>query len=248
MKYRTVIGETKIEQEQVNLGKRTWPEFMQHDSIVKNHWSNLYEDFLDFQFALYSENGIVGVGNSIPINWEDDFNSLPTRGLDWAIEKASNDLKNGLIPNLLIGVQILINPDLRSKGLSYEFLDIMKQIGKSHGINQIALPVRPTQKHLYPLIPMRDYILWTNKKGESFDSWIRVHIKAGGKIVSICSESMTIKGTVNEWQDWTGLSFQSSGLYTLEDALCPININLDTNIGEYIEPNVWIIHSISLVN
>ena len=119
----------------------------------------------------------------------------------------------------------------------------MKHIARTSGIEYLALPVRPTQKHLYPLVPMEEYILWTNENGESFDPWIRVHIKAGGMIASVCSESMAIRGKINEWEDWTGLSFQSSGLYTIGEALSPVNFDLEADIGEYIEPNVWIIHS-----
>lgn len=243
MKYKTIIGDKSIEREQTELGKKAWPEFMQHDSIVEKYWTSLYNDFLEFQFAAFSVNGIAGVGNSLPIYWEGDFKKLPIRGLDWAMEQAVVDNKNKMTPNVLVGVQILINPDLRNKGLSYEFLELMKRVARTQGIEHIALPARPTQKHLYPLIPMEEYITWTNQKGEPFDSWIRVHIKAGGKIMSICSESMTIQGDINEWHDWTGLNFQSSGLYTVEKALCPINIDLNKNIGKYIEPNLWIVHS-----
>lgn len=56
-------------------------------------------------------------------------------------------------------------------------------------------------------------------------------------------ESMTIQGKVNEWQDWTGLCFQSSGLYIIENALSPVYIDFEDDFGEYIEPNVWVIHS-----
>ena len=55
---------------------------------------------------------------------------------------------------------------------------------------------------------------------------------------------MAIQGRINEWEDWTGLCFQSSGLYTIEEALSPVYIDLEEDLGEYIEPNVWIIHSI----
>lgn len=243
MNYRTIIGDRKIELEQVNMGKKAWPEFMQHDAIVGKYWPNLYSDFLDYQFAVKSENALVGVGNSIPVYWTGDFSKLPAQGLDWAMEKAVDDKKEEQVPNLLVAVQILINFDLRSKGLSYELLDSMKLVARNNGIKHIALPVRPTLKHIYPLIPMQKYIEWTNEKGEQFDPWLRVHIKAGGKIVSICSESMKIQGEISEWKEWTGLNFQSSGLYTIENALCPINIDLANNLGEYIEPNVWIIHS-----
>jgi len=217
---------------------------MQHDPIVEKHWACLYSEFLPFQFATYSEYVIAGIGNSVPIHYDDAFINLPSRGLDWAMEKAIDDTTNNRIPNLLVGVQIPINPKLRNTGLSYRFLDLMKQAGISHGINHIALPVRPTQKQLYPLTEMEEYIKWSNHKGEPFDPWIRVHVKAGGKIVSICSESMTIRGTIREWQEWTGLNFQSTGLYTIQNVLCPIKIDFEKNIGEYIEPNVWIIHSI----
>jgi hypothetical protein len=244
MNYTVKTGDKRIQQAQTDLGKKAWPEFMQHDSLVEKHWSKLYTEFPDFQLAGYSENELVGVGNSVPIHWEGEFNNLPDRGLDWAIEKAIDDTNIGLHPNILVGVQILIHPDMRSKGLSYEFLEFMKYTARTSEIEYLALPVRPTQKHLYPLVPMEEYILWTNDKGESFDPWIRVHIKAGGMIVSVCSESMTIQGKINEWEDWTGLCFQSSGLYTIEDALSPVYMDLEEDYGEYIEPNVWIIHAV----
>jgi hypothetical protein len=244
MNFDTIFGEKRIEKEQVRLGRINWPEFMQHDPIVEKHWAHLYSEFLPFQFAAYAENVIAGIGNSVPVHFDESFINLPSRGLDWAMEKAFDDTTNNRIPDLLVGVQILINPELRDTGLSYRFLDLMKQTGITHGINHIALPLRPTQKQLYPLIEMEEYINWINQKGEPFDPWIRVHVKAGGKIVSICSESMTIRGTIKEWQEWTGLSFQSSGFYTIEDALSPINIDLEKGIGEYIEPNVWILHSV----
>ncbi len=117
-----------------------------------------------------------------------------------------------------------------------------KRAGKTSGVEQMAFPVRPTHKHLYPRVPLEEYILWTNQKGDSFDPWIRVHVKGGGKMISVCPASMTIQGKVHEWQDWTGMEFKHSGRYLIEDALSPVFINLEEDFGEYIEPNVWIIH------
>lgn len=238
-----ISGDIRIRKAQTELGKNAWPEFMQHDTVVEKHWPGLYSDFLDFQFAALSENDIVGVGNAVPVYWKGGFNNLPVGGLDWAMAKAVDDYRIELTPNLLVGVQILLHPDLRNRGMSYDLLEYMKDVARTRGIEHIALPVRPTLKHMYPLVPMEEYIEWTNQKGEPFDPWIRVHAKAGGKIVSVCSESMTIQGRVNEWQEWTGLSFQNSGLYIIEKALSPVNIDLEEDLGEYIEPNVWVIHS-----
>lgn len=236
------IGDKSIERQQGELGQKVWPEFMQHDQIVAENWALLYTDFLRFQAAIYANNKMMGVANAIPLFWDDDFQNLPIQGLDWAIKKSINDHKNGLLPNLLIGAQILINPTARNTGLSYDFLDLMKLTARKNGIEHLALPVRPTLKHLYPLIPMKEYLKWSNEKGEPFDPWIRVHLKAGGHLISVCNESMRIRGKVEDWQKWTGLSFQSSGLYTIKNALSPVEINLEENFGEYVEPNVWITH------
>lgn len=244
MNYTIETGDEKISQAQTQLGKHAWPEFMQHDPVLETHWSKLYSDFSAYQFAAFSGKDIVGVGNAVPIHREGPLENLPPGGLDWAMEKAVDDWNRGLAPNMLIGVQILINPNLRNKGLSYEFLDFMKRMAGTSGIKHLALPVRPTKKHLYPLLPMEEYISWTNAKGEPFDPWIRVHVKAGGRIVSVCPASMTIQGRIEEWEDWTGLSFQSSGIYTIEKALSPVYVDLGEDLGEYMEPNVWMIHSI----
>jgi hypothetical protein len=244
MEYTTLLADNRIKKEQISLGNMTWPKFMQHDSIVEGHWPRLYAEFLDFQFAAYSEDTIAGVGNAVPIYWEEDFYRLPAGGLDWAMAKSIDDRKKDLSPNVLVGVQILINPAFQSKGLSYIFLDLMKGVAKIHGIHHLALPVRPTQKHLYPLISMEEYLTWTNQNMDPFDPWIRVHIKTGGSIVSVCSDSMTIRGSVSEWENWTGLTFHSSGKYIVDKALCPVEMDLDKNMGTYIEPNIWVIHSI----
>jgi hypothetical protein len=91
---------------------------------------------------------------------------------------------------------------------------------------------------------LKDYINWKNKDGMPFDPWIRVHIKIGGKIVGICERSMEIRGTVSEWEDWTNLTIQTSGDYIVDKALIPVKVDIEKNIGKYIEPNVWIIHKV----
>ena len=117
-----LIGDGRINELQKELGSQSWPEFMQHDSIVNKNWPNLYTDFLDNQFALFENNKLVGVGNSVPLNWQNSFEDLPAEGLDWAMEKAKVDFDAGLKPNLLVGVQILINREFQSKGISYKML------------------------------------------------------------------------------------------------------------------------------
>ena len=244
MKYTTLIGEFRIKELQKALGSNTWPEFMQHDQIVNKYWHLLYTDFLDFQFAFIYKDETVGIGNSIPLNWQRSLKELPDSGLDWAIEKASTDFKYGSNTNLLIGLQILINKKYQGRGISFDMLQIMKNIARANGIDNVALPVRPTLKSKYPLIQIDDYISWLNKDGLPYDPWLRVHIKAGGKIVGICKRSMDISGSVSEWEKWAKSEFPGTGDYVLDGALIPVSINKEEDTGRYVEPNVWIIHNL----
>jgi len=244
MEYTTLIGDNKIHQLQQELGSGTWPEFMQHDKTVEKYWLDLYTHFLKLQFALFENKTLVGVANSICLNWSGKDAELPDYGLDWAMEKANVDHIKGLKPNLLVGVQILINPNYQSRGISYKMLGIMKEIARSNGLLKIALPVRPTLKSEFPLIEIGKYMTWKNKNGLPYDPWIRVHVKDGGKIVKSCPQSMTIEGSVSDWEKWTGKKFPDSGDYIIKHALVPIRMNISQDRGIYIEPNVWIIHEI----
>ena len=245
IKNNIIIGDEKISKLQLDLDSNTWPKFMQHDKIVNKHWSSLYSDFSYFQFALFDDEKLLGIGNSIPLNWHQPFSDLPDCGLDWAMEKANDDFRMNLASNILVGVQILINPEYQNQGLSYKMLDIMKDIADKNGLTNVALPVRPTLKSKYPLIPMDDYIYWVNNDGLPFDPWIRVHIKAGGKIINTCNKSMEISGTILEWEEWTNTKIQTSGDYIIDKALIPIRVDTVKNTGKYIEPNVWIVHEVN---
>jgi len=243
MHYSITSDKETVRKYQKELGDKSWPEFMQHDKIVEKFWPTLYDDFSEYQFAVFDNNKIVGVGNMIPLQWNGSISELPDGGVDWALEKASYDLKIGSKANLIVAMQILISNEYRGKGISVEMVRIMKRIAEKKNIRNIALPVRPTLKHKYPLIPMEDYINWRRGDGLAFDPWIRVHLNLGGRILGICKNSMNISGTIKEWEAWSGLDFPGDGDYIVNNAVIPVSINLKDNTGKYIEPNVWIIHS-----
>ena len=142
MNFDLIVGEKRIHALQRSLGKIVWPEFMQHDGVVNKYWSDLHTHFLSFQFALMNKHEIAGIGNSIALNWQKSFEELPDNGLDWAMKKAHDDLKNRIKPN----VQILINPAYQRVGISYKMLEIMKGLARKKGNGHIVLPVRPLIK------------------------------------------------------------------------------------------------------
>ena len=44
-----------------------------------------------------------------------------------------------------------------------------------------------------------------------FDPWLRVHVRAGARIVKPCPRAMTIRATIGEWESWTGMAFPDTG-------------------------------------
>lgn len=53
---------------------------------------------------------------------------------------------------------------------------------------------------------------------------------------------MRIKGTIAEWESWTGMKFPDSGDYIVPGTLVPVRIDRNNDTGLYIEPNVWMHH------
>jgi len=224
----------------------SWPEFMLNDSVANKYWSRLYEDFPEYQFCMMDNESeaVLASGNCIPIHYEGPPDDLPDEGWDWALQKGFDDQLVGTTPNILCALSITIHPAYRDKGLSREMLQIMKEIGRSQNLKALIAPVRPFLKNLYPLIPIDKYINWRTENNLPFDAWMRVHEKDGGRIIKSCPQSMRITGTVSEWEKWTSQKFPETGTYTVYGALEPIKIDCEADKGEYIEPNVWMYHSI----
>ena len=229
------------------LPSAAWPIFMMQDAIVEKRWMRIYERFPEYQFAmLETETGrIVAMGNSVPIDWSGPASDLPAGGIDWILPAALDNSNPTTDSNRCqFALQIVVDPGLHGRALSGKAVEAMLSIGKQHGCRSLFAPVRPNRKHLYPLTPMERYIRWTNDEGLPFDAWMRVHARLGASVVGVCAESMYIRGTISEWEDWTGLVFPESGPYIVPQALTPVQFDCDKNEGVYVEPNVWMEHRI----
>ncbi len=228
------------------LASASWPEFMQHDPVTDQYWGSLYEHFADYQFGLLDKQSgeVIALGNSVPLRWDGELEELPEGGLDWELERSVEDQRAGREPNMQCAIQVAIRPDYRGRGLSARMVQAMRAIGKAKGLDSLIAPVRPNQKSLYPLSRIDTYIRWLTQDGLPFDAWLRVHARLGARIVKVCHRSMVIPGTVEEWQSWTNLSFRESGPYVIPGALNPVDVNAEANEGVYVEPNVWMVHSI----
>ena len=218
------------------------PEFLEHDTALVQHWSLLREAFPEFQFCLLDEGTgmAAGLGRCMPLAFEGAWSELPEGGLDWVLEKGFADRAAGRAPNLVSALYIEIADTHRSQHLSGRMLASMRQIARSHDFPHLIAPVRPSLKSRYPLIEIETYLEWKTPEGLPFDPWLRVHVRAGGRVLQPCHRAMTVTGRREQWAEWTGMAFPGEGDYVIPYGLVPVCVRGE--VGEYVEPGVWVLH------
>jgi GNAT superfamily N-acetyltransferase len=214
-----------------------WPEFLTHDEVVNSRWDELYTRWPEFQLVLVDEetDAILGRGNTMPVEWDGRVETL-TGGV---VEVFEREFER---PNVLCAVVAMIDPAQQGRGLSGLVIQGMAGLAAAAGLDCLIAPVRPTWKDRYPLTPLEEYMRWQRDDGLPFDPWIRLHHRLGANILAIAQRSLDIRGTVAEWEKWTGMAFPASGDYVVPRALVPVTIDRERDEGRYVEPNVWMRH------
>ncbi len=211
-----------------------WPEFMSHDPVVTAFWPRLYAVYPDFQLWAVDREArrTVGYACTVPVRWE---GAAEPRGVDWA-------LTNGTAgePNALCAIVAGVVPEYRGSGIAVAIVRRMGSIAAAHGLEALIVPARPTWKDRYPLTPIERYVTWRRADGELYDPWLRTHERLGAELLEPAPRSITIAGSREEWEEWTGLTFPEDGEYVVPGALAPVRF--EAGQGTYVEPNVWMVH------
>lgn len=238
----------RIDSERINsnatfyadLTRSNWSPIIQPSGTGDEFWNKLFKYFPDHQLFYETVEGEwLGFANTIPVRYDGPLNDLPEEGWDWLLEQGIKCFEKGISPNTLGGLQIGVNPKFRGNGWSKKILDSAKQSMYIYGYKQFILPIRPTLKDQHPEVPMEEYMTW-KKNGKIYDPWIRTHLNAGAEIIKVCHKAMTVSGSLNDWEHWTGKTFNESGEYAIEGGLSLVEIDVNKNSGLYLEPNIWI--------
>lgn len=237
---------SKYHESAIELAHASWPQFMWQGHAAKEHWGEFFERFKKYQSVLVevAENRVVAIGHSLPFRWDAELTNLPEEGWDWVIEKAVQDDKKGVTPNILAAVFVGVRDEYKKHGLSRSILLSFQPTARTHGFRNLVIPVRPNEKPKYPLISMDDYITWKNETGMPLDAWLRIQVRAGGKFIKVCHRSKTVRGSRADWESWTNMKFPQSGRFIVPGALEPMEMDAEKDEGIYIEPNVWTLHEI----
>ncbi|MGD9008479.1 MAG: hypothetical protein PVG41_11190 [Desulfobacteraceae bacterium] len=91
---------------------------------------------------------------------------------------------------------------------------------------------------------VKNYVTRQNAEGLYYDPWLRTHQRLGAKMIACVDSTLTVEGSVDEWQTWAGMVFPESGQYVVPGALVPVAIDVASDIGLYHAPNVWMRHRV----
>ena len=216
-------------------------EYNDHGDTLGDDWHRLVEDFAGFQFVLFDGDEPIGLGQTIPFVWDGTIEDL-AGGIDDIFRRGFVDRAAGRGPTTLCALLGVAAPAWRSKGVSRDIVLAMGEIAKRDGLDDLVAPVRPNWKFRYPLIPIERYMFWRRADGLPFDPWLRVHVRLGAELLAPAPRSLKITGTVREWERWTEVPMPESGEYLFDDALAPVRIDREQDLGTYYEPNVRMIH------
>ncbi|MET0772798.1 MAG: hypothetical protein ABWZ82_06930 [Candidatus Limnocylindrales bacterium] len=221
-----------------------WPEFMLNDPVMNEHWHHTEDDWADSQLLLLDgQEAIAATANTSPLAWDGTDDGLPA-GVDGQMRAAVAGIAAGTPADTMGALQIIVDPARRGTGLADLMLQAMCGVARSFGHQAVIACVRPTWKDRYPLAPIERYATWTRADGQPFDPWIRLHVRAGGRLVRPEPRSMRIVASVGEWEAWTGMAFPDSGDHIVPRAAAVVHIDRDADRGTYFDPNVWIVHDL----
>lgn len=222
--------------------------FMQGDlAALLTRADRLARRWSQYVIVALDDGGVpVARGVSVPFAAEGpDRELFPAGGWDQVAVWAAEDALDGASADTVCALEIAVHPDHRNRGLSGVLLDALRENTRRLGYRRLVAPVRPPARASQPLTPMENYIKQVRDDGLPRDYWLRVHARHGGQIIGTAPCSATVQAPLSRWRQWTGLPFDTDGQVLIPGALAPVWVSLRMDIAVYVEPNIWVLHSVS---
>lgn len=223
-----------------------WPEFMRQDKVADALLGQVRAAFPTYcVVATNGDGAVVARGLSIPFCAEGPGRDpYPDGGWDAVLTWGFADVRAGRTPTAVSALEIAIGKAYQGQGLSHRMLSALRDAASAQGHDTLVAPVRPNAKQRQQRVSMRTYLTQCRDDGLPADPWLRVHVRAGGRIVKVAPASMLIGGSLDQWRGWTGLPFDHDGEVEVPEALVPVRCDITHDFAVYVEPNVWIHHDL----
>jgi GNAT superfamily N-acetyltransferase len=225
-----------------------WPEFLAHDPVTASLYDTIVATYPHFTVVAMdpaAPGAVVAKAVGLPLRLPAGVaGGLPDGGYDAVLLGAAADLLAGRTGNVATAVEVAVHPAARGTGVSTVVLEAVLRNAARLGYRDLVVPVRPNRKHEDPDAPMPEYVARTRPDGLPRDPWLRVHVRAGGRVLGVAPCSMTVAGTLAQWRAWTGLPFDVDGPVRVPEALAPVLCDTVRDRAVYVEPNVWVHHAL----
>jgi GNAT superfamily N-acetyltransferase len=225
--------------EMQTLDAIAFPAFMAASDLAPL-WSRVYAEFPEYQLALHDvdSDAHLAHANAVPLVWNGSYGDLPRTAVEM-VERALFHKRQGHRPNAAGALQAVVHPEFQGAGYSSSILRALAARTQTLGATHLFAPIRPSHKARYPLVRLGEYVSWQRPDGQPFDPWQRIHARLGATPVDVVDRWLTVSATPADWTRWTGQEFTMSGAYVLRGALVPVHIDLQRNVGRYVEPHLW---------
>lgn len=198
----------------------------------------------DYVLVLMEDDAPIARGVSVPFCASaEDRQRYPDGGWEQVAIWAAEDAMDRRPHDTVCALEIVVHPEHYGRGLSEVMLGAMRERASAGGHEALVAPVRPPDKANEPSTPMSSYASRTRGDGLPEDRWLRVHARAGGRMVGIAACSATVQAPLSAWRRWTGLPFDRDGFVVVRGGLVPVFVSARHDIAVYVEPNVWVLHA-----
>ncbi|PRY36835.1 hypothetical protein [Umezawaea tangerina] len=230
-----------LQRSAVDRLRGSWPLFILKDPVSKTHRAAVREYFPHLDLLLVEDGEVVANAAGVALRWDGGVSTLPG-GYDGAMVAAVREHESSVRPDTLCVMAATVVPHRTGSGLAGAILTGLRDRAAEAGLERVVVPVRPTLKASYPLTSTTDFMGWSRADGLHLDPWIRTHQRLGATILAPAPRSMTVTGTVAEWETWTGMAFPQTGRYVVPGGLDLVEIDRERDLGTYSEDNVWMRH------
>lgn len=229
----------RLEEEEAcwEIEGQCWSEF---------HAEPIESDYYDPKLHVVALLGgrLIATGNAVPFDWDGQPEHLPAGGWgqvqrDWVARVESGRSDHGRNACAL-GISIL--PEFQGRALGLPMLAALREQARLAGYEALAAPVRPSAKFRFPDLSYGDYAQLRLADGQHFDPWLRLHERAGGRIIAACEQSFRMRGSHADWEQWTGMRLPLEGRLLVTGG--NEYLQLADGQGEIVEGSIWVLHTI----
>lgn len=219
-----------------------WPTFMRHNRVSEAFFWQSVVEFPEVCLLAIADSGkVLADGHAVRFR---SAGELPAGGWEHVVVHAFIDRRRGTEADAVCALNISVDVSVQGQGLAGLMLGALRGAARAAGVSTLVAPVRPTQKSAEPHTAMSEYAARRRPDGLPVDPWLRTHVRVGGEIVGMAPASWVVTGSLSEWRDWTGVPFDRDGLVVVPGALVPVCCDVASDLGVYVEPNVWVRHSL----